>query len=318
MKFHIRDHLISEWDEADRGHAISVRPQPLISRDSRVLTIGSCFAVEIRAALRARGLDMYPQYLDIDLDLERETIARLPHRDNVNHYDTANIRQEFERALGKREGVDDEFPALELRKDFDPKTIPGRVGFLPRYQDPYRKNVFGTDHGAIVDASRRLDHCFRDAIETADVYIVTLGHTESWQDVNTGRYVWSEKVRQQIADPESIQFRPTDFEHNYENIRWVCAALRARFPGKKVVLTVSPISLKKTFTDDDLVIANMYSKSVLRAAAGKVANDFDSVLYWPSYELALKMDLYREDGRHVSREGIDFIVSNFLRAYSTL
>jgi cellulose biosynthesis protein BcsQ len=318
MRFHIGDDLISEWDEADRGHAISVRRQPLISRDSRVLTIGSCFAVEIRAALRARALDMYPQYLDIDLDLERETIARLPHRDNVNHYDTANIRQEFERALDKRDGVDEKFPALELLHNIDPKSIPGRIGYHPRFQDPYRKNVFGTDYDAVVDASRRLDHCFRDALDAADVYIVTLGHTETWQDVSTGRYVWSEKVRQQVANPENIQFRPTDFEDNYENLRWVCAALRERFPAKKVVLTVSPISLKKTFTDNDLVIANMYSKSVLRAAAGKVADDFDNVLYWPSYELALKMDLYREDGRHVSQEGIDFIVSNFLRAYSTL
>ena len=38
---------------------------------------------------------------------------------------------------------------------------------------------------------------------------------------------------------------------------------------KKIIFTVSPIPLNFTFTDQDIVIANRYSKSILRSAVEK-------------------------------------------------
>lgn len=47
-----------------------------------------------------------------------------------------------------------------------------------------------------------------------------------------------------------------------------------------MVLTVSPVPLTATFTDKDVVTANMYSKSVLRTVALNVARM--AVAYAPS------------------------------------
>jgi hypothetical protein len=206
-----------------------------------------------------------------------------------------------------------DFPPLPVRPGAK-KAMDGAA----RFQDPYRKDVLGVDEAAIARASEKVDACVRDAIHKADVYVITLGLIEAWRDRQTGRHVWSEKVRRLVPDPERIEFDLSDFHANHANVHRVCSLLRERFPERRIILTVSPVGLMRTFSGEDIVVANTYSKSVLRAVAGQIVREFDNVLYWPSYELALRMDLYEEDGRHVSPEGIDFIVGNFLKAYARL
>jgi hypothetical protein len=66
------------------------------------------------------------------------------------------------------------------------------------------------------------------------------------------------------------------------------------------------------------VVANNYSKSVLRAVAGAIEGEFPHVTYWPSYELAMSTDIYQEDGRHVLPEGVDYIIGSFLAAHAAV
>jgi hypothetical protein len=80
---------------------------------------------------------------------------------------------------------------------------------------------------------------------------------------------------------------------------------------------VSPVPLGRTFTDDDIVIANGYSKAQLRAVAGQIDAEFDNVIYWPSYEIALRADLFRPDGRHITEDGVRFIMDRFLATHAT-
>jgi hypothetical protein len=312
LKLEIGDRLNPEWDDSNAGSSISVQREKLITKDTRVFTIGSCFAVEVRKALRKNGIDVYPKYDDIEFDPSRQAIGKLPARDNVNHYDTFSIRQEFERVLiPERESIE-LYPHLPVKPGADKKHLDGGALF----QDPYRKNVVAIGPEDISQMSRRLDRCIRDAVNAADVYVITLGLIEAWRDRETGRYVWSERVRRLVPDPERIEFHLSDYQENYENMRWVCDLLRVRFPEKKIVVTVSPVGLRKTFTGSDIVVANNYSKSVLRAVAGRLESELENVIYWPSYEISQKMNLFMEDGRHVTGEGVGFIVDNFLRAYT--
>ena len=98
---------------------------------------------------------------------------------------------------------------------------------------------------------------------------------------------------------------------------WICRTIAERYPERKILLTVSPVPIGRTFTDEDVVVANSYTKGQLRAVAGQINMDFDNVIYWPSYEIALRADLFRADGRHITEEGVRFVIDNLLAAHAT-
>jgi hypothetical protein len=80
--------------------------------------------------------------------------------------------------------------------------------------------------------------------------------------------------------------------------------------GKRVIVTVSPVPLRATFTDQDVVVANMYSKSVLRVCAERL-EVLPGVDYFPSYEIVMSSSVraYEKDNVHVR----DDVVSNIVR-----
>jgi hypothetical protein len=155
----------------------------------------------------------------------------------------------------------------------------------------------------------------RDAITQSDVYVLTLGLTEVWRNNRNGLYA------NQIPDHGTggripgFTFERSSYEQNLGNMRTVCALLAEHFPEKKIILTVSPVPLRRTFSGNDIVVANMESKSILRAVAAAISTEFSNVIYWPSFEIALMHDLYEEDGRHVRPEGVRAIIDQFLAVH---
>lgn len=297
------------WSKADGGSRITVTPGATIRPDSKVFAMGSCFAREIRAALRAQGVDVYPKYFDIPFDPAKVMLNQLPVRDNVNHYDTFNIRQEFERALGLST-VD--YPMVEVAPGAAPKALDGRG----RFQDPYRSNILAVDLDSTQQISDAISDAIRTAVLAADLYIVTLGMIEAWRDRETGLHVWGEQVGRYAPDPTRFELHRATYQENYENVAWICRTIAERYPDRKILLTVSPVPIGRTFTDEDVVVANSYTKGQLRAVAGQINMDFDNVIYWPSYEMALRADLFRADGRHVTEEGVRFVIENLLAAHA--
>jgi hypothetical protein len=297
------------WRASDRGGTITVPTVPIIRPDSSVFAMGSCFAVEIRDALRRRGFTVLPRYHDLEFDPAHQMVGKLPDRDNVNHYDTFTIRQEFEQAFGE---ADPPGPADFWRIDSADARSDVPLGGDELHQDPFRKRVFADSAGGLADLSAGIDRCIRDAVARADVFVITLGLIETWRDRATGRYLC------RVPHPDlrdRSEFVLSDFASNLDNVRRVCSLIATHRPGTRIILTVSPVALGRTFTDRDIVVANMESKSVLRAVAGQVDREFDQVTYWPSYEIAMREDVFEDDGRHVTRQGVDKIVGAFLRAH---
>src|SRR5262249_48174735 len=73
-----------------------------------------------------------------------------------------------------------------------------------------------------------------------------------------------------------------------------------------------------TFSPEDVVIANTYSKSLLRAVAQEWAARHKNVHYFPSYEIVQNSDrtlTWEEDLRHVKGEVVWHIMDLFLRNY---
>lgn len=61
---------------------------------------------------------------------------------------------------------------------------------------------------------------------------------------------------------------------------------------KKKIFTVSPIPLNFTFTDNDIVVANKYSKSMLRASVEQFI-DNKNIFYFPSFEIVQDFPLLK-------------------------
>ena len=90
--------------------------------------------------------------------------------------------------------------------------------------------------------------------------------------------------------------------------------------GATLIVTTSPVPLHTTFTALDVRIANTESKSRIRAAVSEFVDRHDDVRYFHSYEMVVtaerQSDYFREDGRHVQRRAVRYIISEFLRLYA--
>jgi tetratricopeptide (TPR) repeat protein len=90
-------------------------------------------------------------------------------------------------------------------------------------------------------------------------------------------------------------------------------------PDARMLLTVSPVPFKATFTGEDALAANCYSKSVQRAACEAFARAHDDVDYFASYEAVTLSDrslAFEEDNIHVRRELVGQIMRDVIKAYA--
>src|SRR5207249_9460112 len=89
-------------------------------------------------------------------------------------------------------------------------------------------------------------------------------------------------------------------------------------PNFHILVTVSPVPLMNTFSTMDIVVANTWAKSLLRALAQEWASAHHNVDYFPSYEIVQNSDratVWEHDRRHVKGAGVQHIMDLFLRNY---
>lgn len=103
-------------------------------------------------------------------------------------------------------------------------------------------------------------------------------------------------------------------EHIVQESASIFKRLLAHRPNLKIILTVSPVRhLREGFID------NQKSKAQLILAVHQLVEQFDNVLYFPSYEIMMD-DLrdyrfYASDLMHPSEEAIEYIWEYFQAAY---
>ncbi|MGE0734874.1 MAG: GSCFA domain-containing protein [Alphaproteobacteria bacterium] len=146
------------WRASERGYRITVPPKPMLDGATKIFTIGSCFAMEIRHALERRSFDVYPKYRRIEFDSANQRLGSMPAHDDIAHYDTFTIRQEFEHAF-----ADTHFASADFLQHKHKLTNHFAVGGRTSWQDPYRKKIFAADENHILDLSRKIDACISRA-----------------------------------------------------------------------------------------------------------------------------------------------------------
>lgn len=271
---------------------IEIMAEPFITKETPIFTIGSCFALEIKRYLQEKKFN-------ISMDDKREG--------ELIWYNSFSILDEFRRVTG--EFVQD--------KD-DIWTLPKEGVWKGRFQDPYRRMIIESSREKLWEAIKSVDEEVREGLTKAEVIIITLGLTEVWFQPN-GNAICAAPGYLDGGGSDST-FKCTTFKQNENNIIKCIEILKKINPKVKVILTVSPVPLGRTFTDQDHCIANMESKSILRAVAGEVCRKYsDTVKYFHSYEL-ITLNLnpvrtYRGDGRHIRPEKIVEVMEEFERHF---
>lgn len=278
---------------------------PIIDKTTKVATAGSCFAQHIARTLAKNGLNYYvaeqiPQGLT-------DEIAQLRGYDLFsarygNIYTARQLVQLFKRAYGHF--VPDE------------QTWLAKSG---QYIDPFRPNIseeFETEAELIAQRAIHLA-AVREMFENLNVFVFTLGLTESWLNTHDGAvYPVAPGVVSQHSNYSNYVFKNFTHEETREDMIEFLGLLRSVNRDAKVLLTVSPVPLIATYEDEHVLSATTYSKSVLRAVAGELTKAFEFVSYFPSYEIITgsfnKGAYYESDLRSVKPEGVAHVMGVFM------
>ncbi len=280
--------------------AFDIRPE------DTVITAGSCFAQHIGRALAKNGYgwtDFEPAPPMLPDEAAKAFNFGIFSFRTGNIYTTPQLAQWVNWALKRAD---------------PPKEVWEEDG---RFFDPFRPQIEPNGFGSADEmfaARNNTLAALKRAIHTSDIFVFTLGLTEMWENTETGlAYAMCPGTAAGVFDPEIHKFKNLTYPEIYSGMRDVINLVKRVNPKIKFLLTVSPVPLTATASPDHVLVANTYSKSVLRSVAGDLANAYDFVDYFPSFEIISSVPnramFYEPNMRSVRREGVDFVMSHFFK-----
>ncbi|SDI69687.1 GSCFA domain-containing protein [Alloyangia pacifica] len=236
-----------------------------IAPSDRIMTAGSCFAQNVALHLRKRD------------DISFYTAEPLREGEPVfsarygNIYTAHQLLQIFDECMSG---------------DVDPEcAIRRRDGRFVDINRPYMEKDGFARAQDVLEARRSHLEAVRLAFSQADILIFTLGLTEAWVSPGGDRVfpicpgVYSDDAAR------AFEFKNYSFSEIRQAMESFLEKLTALNPHVKVLLTVSPVPLTATYTEDHVLVATMHSKSVLRVICSEMVQAHDAVFYFPSYEM---------------------------------
>ncbi|MDR6757855.1 hypothetical protein J2Y48_003152 [Mycoplana sp. BE70] len=277
----------------------------------KIATAGSCFAQHIGGHLRAAGynvIDAEPAPNGITDAAARKFGWRTYSARYGNIYYAQQLLQLVEEAYGL----------------FTPsEPVWEKQG---RYYDAFRPSVepCGLSSPAEVKAHRE-EHlaAVREVVETANIFVFTFGLTEGWIHRESGTcYPTAPGTITGTYDPKVYEFknyRTSEIRASFEKFR---SLVLERNVTAKFIVTVSPVALIATASESHVLSATTYSKSVLRAVAGELAEDYADIDYFPSYELIAtpfsKGFFYSSNLRTVEDQGVRSVMRVFFSQHPAI
>jgi hypothetical protein len=305
----------SWWDRAVANRAPeSVNPHLpsafRISRRSRVASAGSCFAQHISNALRQRGYDYMveeraPSFLSPEKALTYNYGVFSARYGNV--YTTLQLLQLVQRALG----------------DFSPREqfwTDGEGRWFDLLRPRITPNGFASRFEAEADCRQHLA-AVRRVIESADVFVFTMGLTECWRASVDGTVYPTCPGCGSAGefDPAKHEFHNLTVAETSVHLSDAVDLIRRLNPSIEIVLTVSPVPLIATMEPRHVLQATTYSKSVLRVAAEELVRQRPRVHYFASYEIITATRNTRafieEDGRTIAGGGVGAAMAHFFDSF---
>lgn len=289
-------------------------PAFTIAPRMKIATAGSCFAQHIGRHLRAAGfaiMDVEPAPRDLPEDQHQHFGYGIYSARYGNIYTVRQLLQIAQEALGE----------IEQRNFLWQKGDRWFDGLRPTIEPNGLSSPKAVSYHRAWHLSR-----IRHMLTTMDMMIFTLGLTETWLDKATGT------VFPVCPGTVTDNFNPRKHVfHNFsygeilnDFIEFRDLVERHRPAGKrplKFLLTVSPVPLTATAAGKHVQVATVYSKSVLRAVAGALADQFDEIDYFPSYEIITSpwsgQHFYAANERSVTAEGVACAMSTFMSSHGS-
>lgn len=268
----------------------------------KVFTIGSCFARNVENALLARGFEL-PARDVLKKDAEFATIGP----NILNNYGVPSIWNELNWALNSDEPPLDKC-IYEMSQG--------------KFIDIHLNHALRPASHELVLARRRAIHASYREITQCKVLILTLGLAECWFDKQTGVFINTAPRRQLVRQhPGRFELHVLSYSDVLKYLQDAMELLFSKcLPDFRVIITISPVPFGATHRWQDVMVANAYSKSLLRTAAEEITTKYDQVDYLPSYESVTisQRDLTWEDDQvHVKKAVIDLNVGRMVQRYVT-
>jgi GSCFA family protein len=262
-------------------------PKKLITADTKVVALGSCFAEFFVKFLAQHGYNRWQLPNEPHSHSEENLLVAMPSIfENI-----FVVVQQFRWAFN-------EFtPGAKLWFDKDKRHF---------------------------DATEERREKVRRALEDGEVFVITLGLSEIWFDQIANEPMWR-TIPLQFYEPERHLCRPASVSETVAAFSQLDELIDRYMTGKQFILTLSPIPLIATFRDQSAITANQASKATLRAALdeflreGVVAKK-SRYHYFPSYEIVLNMfdSPFSPDNRHVDPKVSNAVLSIFSNLYTDL
>lgn len=276
-----------------------------IRKTDKIATAGSCFAQHIGNNLAARGaafMDMEP------------APPMLSSSDEARHWGYGVFSCRYGNIYTSRQ-------LIQLFDEAHDNRVPvervwERGG---RFYDALRASVdpVGQDSAESVLALRKLHlAAVRKMFAELDIFVFTMGLTEGWKHKQDGTmFAVPPGTVAGTYNPEAHVFHNLRHAEIRDDMVGFWERLRRVNPSARMLLTVSPVPLAATATQNHVLSATMYSKSVLRAVAGELSEDFADIHYFPSYELIASPPsrgmFFEPDLRTVNLSGVDYVMQHF-------
>jgi len=299
----------ARWSGPNEGAALRLasgvvvpdsKPSFQMTGNEQFFAIGSCFARSIEERLELSGASVASRNIQVGM-----LGAATPRPGGIfNKYNPASMLQELQWAAGGA-------------------TYPRRapLQLVPDiYYDPQLRIASGTGSlDQIIERRQEVISYFSQVFQS-DIVVITLGLVEAWYDRETELYLVEVPAAQAVRrEPDRFAFDVVDVPRCVEILHEIRELLRRHGKaGLRIVLTVSPVPLDRTFTDADVIVANSLSKTTLRQAAEELVRQVDDVDYFPSYEAAMASHpdlVWTADRRHVTDFMVHQIVAAFMRRY---
>jgi hypothetical protein len=278
---------------------ISHQPKFKIKKTDKIFSIGSCFARNVEKALS-----------NLNINTISSRISSHSGTENIiNKYTPSSIKQDLQIISGLKIKFQKYSTIYQLQPN---KFLNLSFGggdcykFLDNEKIKEKTDLFYENYLKL---------------KKANVIIITLGLIETWYDLKRDIYLNITPPKSIVSkSPEDFELHVMDFDDVYKDLLEIYKLLQTICGVDiKLLLTVSPVPLARTFRNQDCLQANIYSKSVLRAAAEKITYKHENISYFPSYDIVFLTSLERawikKDFRHVQQSLIDKIMQKVISSY---
>jgi len=284
-----------------------IAPKFRLSRQDRVVTMGSCFAQHLARYIKIKGLNY--------------VIAEPLRPSDEALGVTVALAEQFSARYGNIYTVRQAVQLLDRISGWEPRE--GYWRRAGRFFDSFRPTTYPNGFPNLDELRREREihlNCVRSILSSCDVVVFTLGLTEAWiSRIDGAVFPVAPGVAAGSFDGSLHAFENFSYSTVATDLAEWCRRLRELNSRIRILLTVSPVALNATFVKQNVWTSTTYSKSVLRAAAGEVATNLDFVDYFPSYEVITSpsnhLRYLEDDLRSIKEIGVQHVMRVFDKHY---